>query len=111
MSALPAVLKAPTNQVILMGIAIITLRIMPEDPDQDLKFIEAEAKKKISAFIGHGEERMKVEITPIAFGLQAVDIMFPSDEKLGGTEALEQEIATIKGVANCETHDVRRALG
>jgi translation elongation factor aEF-1 beta len=94
-----------------MGIAIVTLRIMPEDAEQDLARIETEAKKKISGFIGHGSERMKVTITPIAFGLQAIDIMFPSDEKLGGTEALEQNIATIEGVMSCEVLDVRRALG
>ena len=94
-----------------MGTAIITLRIMPENPEQDLGRIENEAKTKISHFIGHGAERMKVTIVPIAFGLKAVDIMFPSDEKLGGTEALEQEINKIQGVQSCETTDVRRAIG
>ena len=94
-----------------MGTAIITLRIMPEDPEQDLVRIETEAKAMISKFIGHGVERMKTTKTPIAFGLEALDVMFPSDEKLGGTEQLEKEIATITGVMSCETRDVRRAIG
>jgi len=94
-----------------MGTAIITLRIMPEDTEQDMAKIESEAKQKIAKFIGHGEDRMKVTQTPIAFGLTAIDIMFPSDEKLGGTEKLEKDIASIEGVQNCECHDVRRAVG
>ena len=94
-----------------MGTAIITLRIMPEDPEQDLVKIEHEAKTLIGHWCSHTPEQMKVIVTPIAFGLKAVDIMFPADEKLGGTEALEQKIAAIEGVANCECHDVRRALG
>lgn len=94
-----------------MGTAIITLRIMPEDTEQDMQRIESEAKQMIARFIGHGEDRMKVTITPIAFGLQAIDIMFPSDEKLGGTDKLEHEITQIEGVQNCECHDVRRAVG
>ena len=94
-----------------MGTAIITLRIMPENPEQDLGRIEKEAKTLITAWCGNGPEKMKVIVTPIAFGMQAVDIMFPSDEKLGGTEELEKMIAGIDGVQGCECHDVRRALG
>jgi len=89
--------------------AIITLKIMPESPDVDLTHIEAEAKKKIAAFAGEGETR--VEIEPIAFGLKAIKIMFVTDEKKGGTDSLEAEIMTIKGVNSVEVIDVRRAIG
>ncbi len=92
-----------------MANAIITLKIMPESPEEDLAFIEAEAKKKIAAFAGEGET--KTEIEPIAFGLNAVKIMFVTDEKKGGTDSLEAEIQTIKGVNSVEVVDVRRAIG
>ena len=92
-----------------MANAIITLKIMPEDPSVDLKHIEVEAKKRIAHFAGEGETR--VEIEPIAFGLKAVKIMFVTDEKKGGTDSLEAEIQKIKGVNSVEVIDVRRAIG
>jgi elongation factor 1-beta len=92
-----------------MANAIITLKIMPESPEEDLDFIEAEAKKRIAVFAGEGET--KTEIEPIAFGLKAVKIIFVADEKKGGTDLLEAEISTIKGVNSVELVDVRRAIG
>lgn len=92
-----------------MANAIITLKIMPESPEEDLARIEAEAKEKIAAFAGEGET--KTEIEPIAFGLKAVKIMFVTDEKKGGTDSLEAEIQTIRGVNSVEVIDVRRAIG
>jgi len=92
-----------------MAIVIITLKIMPEDPDVDLDMVESEAKKKIADFAGVGDT--KTEIEPIAFGLKAVKIIFVTDEKKGGTDKLEEEINKIPGVNSVEVIDVRRAIG
>jgi elongation factor 1-beta len=92
-----------------MAIAIITLKIMPEDPDVDLDMVETEAKKKIAEFAGEGDT--KTEIEPIAFGLKALKIIFVTDEKKGGTDNLEVEIGKIPGVNSVEVIDVRRAIG
>lgn len=88
---------------------IVTIRIMPESPEVDLKHIEKEALNMILAFAGKGDT--KVVVTPIAFGLNAVDITFIMDESIGSPEPLELKVGTVKGVNSVETTDVRRAVG
>jgi elongation factor 1-beta len=92
-----------------MANAVVTIKIMPEDPSVDLKKIEAHALKDIEHFAGKGDT--KVEIEPIAFGLKAIKITFIVDEKLGGPEPLEKKLELIPGVNSVETVDVRRAIG
>lgn len=92
-----------------MGTAIATLTIMPESPATDLKQIEHEALKLITAF--SDERQKKVEIKPVAFGLQSINITFLMDEKKGDTEPLEKQIADIAGVQNVELSDIRRIIG
>jgi elongation factor 1-beta len=92
-----------------MANAIVTVKIMPEEPSVDLKEVEIQALKMIEQHAGKGDT--KVEIEPIAFGLSAIKITFIVDEKLGGTEPLEKELETIQGVNSVETIDVRRAIG
>lgn len=91
-----------------MATVVITMRIMPENPEVDLSRLETEAKKEIAAF---GGEVGKVELVPVAFGLKAIDIFFVSDESKGGTEDLEKKISEIPGVMSAEVTDVRRAIG
>jgi len=56
-------------------------------------------------------QEIKTEQEPIAFGLNALKIMFVMDESKGSTEALEENIKKIDGVNSVETVDVRRAIG
>ena len=67
-----------------MAKVVITARIMPLSPEEDLKRIEKEALETIAKYAGEGETRVK--IVPIAFGLQAIDITFILDEKFGTPE-------------------------
>jgi len=92
-----------------MGTAIATLTIMPESPSIDLKHIEHEALKLITAFSDEREKR--VDIKPVAFGLQSVNIVFLMDEKKGDTEKLEKQISEIAGVQSVECTDIRRIIG
>lgn len=92
-----------------MGTAIVTLRIMPESPEVDLKRIEDEALKLITAF--SDERQKKTDIQPVAFGLKSVNITFLMDEKKGGTETLEEQITQVEGVNSVECTDVRRIVG
>jgi elongation factor 1-beta len=92
-----------------MAKAIITLRIMPVSPETDLSKIETEALEKIKAFAG--ETETKTEQQPVAFGLNAVQIIFVMDESKGGTDSLEEDIKKIEGVQSVEVTDVRRAIG
>jgi elongation factor 1-beta len=92
-----------------MANAIITLKIMPKSPDTDLDKIEKQAVQMIIAYAGDGDR--KKEIEPIAFGLNALKLIFVMDEKKGSPESLEKDIAKIKGVNSVEIIDVRRAIG
>ena len=91
-----------------MAIVVITLKIMPESPGSDLDSIKMKAKAIIAK---HGGEVGKEEIEPVAFGLKAVKLTFVRDEKLGGTDAIEEEVSVVEGVNSAEVVDVRRALG
>ncbi len=92
-----------------MAQVVITLRIMPQNPDIDLSKIEASAKSEIIKFCNSKE--FKTQIEPIAFGLKALDILFVMDESKGSTEELENKISQIDGVESVEVTDVRRAIG
>jgi len=91
-----------------MADVVITLRIMPKSPETDLKAIEEKAK----AYIGdYGGDVGKVNIQPVAFGLKALELIFVSNEDIGSTDKLEQNVASIEGVNSVEVTDVRRAIG
>lgn len=91
-----------------MAKVIVTLRIMPDGVDTDLKNIEIKATEKITKAQG---SVVKVEIEPVAFGLKALKLFFMMDESLGSTEKLETEISSIEGVQSVDAVDVRRAIG
>jgi len=92
-----------------MAQVVITLRIMPQNPDIDLSKIESSAKNEIIKFCNSKEFKTKIE--PIAFGLKALVIYFVMDESIGSTEKLEQAISQIDGIESVEVTDVRRAVG
>lgn len=91
-----------------MAQVVVTLKIMPESPETDLKKIEIKATEAITAFGGHVG---KVDIEPVAFGLKALKLFFIMDESKGSTEELETEIAKIEEVNSVEVTDVRRTIG
>ncbi|MEK6834660.1 MAG: elongation factor 1-beta [Nanoarchaeota archaeon] len=92
-----------------MADIIITLKIMPESVNIDLKELENKVVESIQEFTG--ETEIKKEIEPVAFGLKALKITFVMDENRGGTEELENNIAGLDGVNSVEVIDVRRAIG
>lgn len=92
-----------------MANIIITLKIMPNSPDVDLRNVEPEVLEKIKAFTGL--ENYKTELELVAFGLKALKIMFVMDEAKGATDSLEEDINKVKGVNSVEVVDVRRAIG
>lgn len=92
-----------------MANAIVTIKIMPENPEVSLEEIEKKALALIENYAGKGDT--KTEIEPIAFGLKAVKIIFIMDESLGSPDTLEADVRAIEGVNSCETIDVRRAVG
>lgn len=91
-----------------MAQVVITFKIMPNTVDTDLKKLEKEATNRIE---NAGGAVGKTEIDPIAFGLNALKLIFIWPESKGSTEKLEEEIKKIKGVMSVSVIDVRRAIG
>ena len=91
-----------------MANVIITLKIMPESPETDINALKSKAIEIITEEKG---EVGKEEIEPVAFGLNAIKLIFVRDEKLGGADTIEQRVGQIEGVASAEVIDVRRAIG
>ncbi|MBI2143185.1 elongation factor 1-beta [Candidatus Woesearchaeota archaeon] len=91
-----------------MATVIVTMKIMPSSPEEDLDSIRSAAAKMIAEF---GGTVGKTELEPIAFGLKAVVFMFAMAESVGDTEELEEKIAAVQGVSSVQVTDVRRAVG
>ena len=91
-----------------MADVIITFKLMPTSPEVDLEGVKAKAKEAIAAF---GGEVGKESIEPVAFGLNALNLVFVMDEAKGSTEELEAQISNLEGVNSVECTDVRRAVG
>ena len=91
-----------------MAQVIITFKILPDSPDEDLSVIQEKSEHLINEF---GGELGKAERDPIGFGLIALKLIFIMDESLGSTEDLEEKISSLPEVASVEVVDVRRAIG
>ncbi len=90
-----------------MADVVVTLKIMPESPDSDLDSISSKATEIINSY---GEVGKK-EIVPVAFGLNAINLIFVMDESKGSTDELEQKVRDLEEVNSAEVTDVRRAVG
>ena len=91
-----------------MADVIITLKVMPDSAEIDLKEVQEKVDKLIQEF---GGEVGKVEELPVGFGLKALNIIFVMSEDLGSTDDLEEKIKALDEVGNVEVTDVRRAIG
>lgn len=90
-----------------MGLAVVKMKLMPTSPDVDLKEIKIKVQKIIEEQEGKGT---KIEQEPIAFGLNAVIVMFGWDEEKE-LENLEESLKKIENVNSVEMVDIRRAIG
>ncbi len=85
-----------------MGEVAVTLRLMPESPEVDLTRVEAAIKERVKV---HSISR-----EPIAFGLEALRVVAVVPDAAGGTEPLEQELASLSGVGNVQVIGLTRLL-
>lgn len=86
-----------------MGKVVAVLRVMPESVEVDLNALKAAMKKKVPGIQDVREE-------PIAFGLKAIKLAVVVGDDEGGTDAIEQALASVPGVASAETTDVNRMI-
>ena len=90
-----------------MSIAAVKIKIMPDSPKADIRKIEKNAK----AILEKQEiKNPEFEIQPIAFGLNALIIMFgwPEEKSL---DSLEEKLGKIANVSSVQVIDIRRAIG
>ena len=85
-----------------MAEVAVTVRLMPEGPDVDLAKLEAEVKQRVRV---HSISR-----EPVAFGIEALKIIAVVEDAEGGTDPLEEKLASIQGVGNVQVVSVTRLL-
>jgi len=90
-----------------MGMVVVKIKIMPISPEVNLDEISEKIKELIEKEGGKGN---KIEKEPIAFGLNALILMFGWDEAKE-IEPLENSLKEIKNVNSVEVVDMRRAIG
>jgi elongation factor 1-beta len=86
----------------MVGSVIVTFRIMPESVDTDLNLLEKAIKKEINP--------QRMERTPIAFGLNAIQIIKVVEEKEGEMDRVTDKIKKINGVREVEVIGLTRSL-
>jgi len=90
-----------------MGKALVKIKIMPESPDTSLGGIELMAKKIVKEIAG---TEAKIEVEPIAFGLNAIILQFMIDESIP-LDGIEEKLKVIPAVSSIDIVDFRRAFG
>jgi len=86
----------------LMGRVIVTFRIMPDSVEVDLDSLEQEIKSEINP--------QRIQRVPIAFGLNAIQIIKLVEEKEGEMDRITDKIKNIKGVKEVEVVGLTRSL-
>ncbi len=90
-----------------MADVIIKLKVMPINPEVDLKALTDFCKEKIKAA---GAHLHKAEEEPVAFGLKALVFIFMGPEAKIKTDKIEDAIKENSDVSSAEVIDVRRAV-
>jgi len=89
-----------------MGLAGVTIEIMPESPETDFEKL----KEKLQSVLSKNEAKLlKDEVEPIAFGLKKLIIIFQWDEAKE-SEEIVKEVGQIEGIRSCSVTDVRRMI-
>lgn len=81
-----------------------TLRIMPTDTGVDLDSI----KEYLKGIVKEYGETHKIEVKPIAFGLNSLEAVILLNDSEGGMEEIESSVKKLEGVGSVEVIDVNR---
>jgi len=84
------------------GIVIVTYKITPEGLEVDINKIKKELERKIKP--------QKLDVQPIAFGLNAIIMVKVLPEIEGEADKLAAEIQKIKGVQTVDIVEMTRGL-
>ena len=103
-NAMNVALRVP----IKMTYVIVAIKLVPTGVEVDLEKIKIACVKEIQDYNGRW---LSDEVQPIAYGLNALKIIFSYDESRGGTDEIEARLARIENVQSVDVIDVRRAIG
>ncbi|MEM4499814.1 MAG: elongation factor 1-beta [Candidatus Woesearchaeota archaeon] len=94
-----------------MGSVIITLKILPSDPEIDLEEIYEKVLQVLEKHqVNTDPSMIRKEIEPIAFGISALIVKFIYPEEKGLPDVIEEDVKSIEGVDEASFIDIRRAL-
>jgi len=91
-----------------MAHVILTMKLMPEDPDVNLGDIKDKVEHIIKEFQGNVKG---FEEEPVGFGLVALKVTFSRNEDLGSPDDIEEKINELPEVSSVQVVSVSRALG
>ena len=83
-----------------MGKVAVSFRIMPEDAEVNLGGLQAAIRKAL------GGRLKKLDVSPVAFGLKAIEVIVIVDDASGEIETVETSLGAIPGVGGVETTEV-----
>lgn len=83
---------------------VTTLRIMPTDPGVDLESIKDDLEKIVKKF----GEIHKIEVKPVAFGLNSLEVVILLNDSKGGMEEIESWVRELNSVGSVEVIDISR---
>jgi len=93
------------NRVMDMARVLVVLKVYPTDIDIDLEALV----EKIKGSLPNDYEVKGFEYEPIAFGLKALRLYIYMPENVeGGTDYLENTVASVEGVSQVEVELVHR---
>ena len=92
-----------------MANAVVTLQIMPDSPEADMEALKKKAVKEVKTF--NENKEIKTSIEPVAFGLNALKIIFVMNEAKGSPDVVAEKISEFREVNSAQITDVRRAIG
>jgi elongation factor 1-beta len=81
-----------------------SVRVMPTGVEINLE----EIKKSVEKIVSKYGKLNSSEIKPIAFGLKSLEVMLLLNDKEGGMDEIEAQMAKIKGVNSVEILEVTR---
>ncbi len=85
-----------------MGNVSIIFKIMPENVEDDIQ----DLKNRIVQTLEPVVKIRGIQVRPIAYGLNAINIAIITKDEDGASDKLEQTIREVKGVGDVEIEDM-----
>ncbi len=83
---------------------VVKLKVMPKDAEVDLEKI----KEQLPGIVDKYGKIHKLEVKPIAFGLNSLEVTVLLNDSKGGMDEIEQGISNLDGVGEVSVIDLTR---